>query len=121
MPHTPCLEVGCPGFAEYRGRCPRHAPERERETHRPARPDPETGKPARPRIYSTKRWRMLRLKVLRRDPICVECRAELSTEADHVIAIEDGGDPWKMSNLQGLCSSCHGRKTQAEVGARAYS
>jgi len=36
-----------------------------------------------------------------------------ATEADHVIAIEDGGG-WSIENGQGLCASCHGRKSLDE-------
>jgi 5-methylcytosine-specific restriction endonuclease McrA len=125
MPSAPCLEVGCPGFATYRGRCETHAPARERETHdsgrvaHPASTHPPAGTPT-PRIYDSKRWRLLRLKVIRLHPICQSCKAELSTIADHVVPIEEGGQAWALSNLQGLCARCHSSKTAAEVRARTY-
>lgn len=130
MPKSPCLEVGCPGFATYRGRCETHAPAREVETHTPRRVahPPRTatprgtrtpGTPA-PRIYGTKRWRILRLKVLRLHPVCQACESELATDVDHRTPIEDGGAPWTLANLQALCARCHGRKTAAEVRARIY-
>jgi 5-methylcytosine-specific restriction protein A len=70
-------------------------------------------------IYNTARWRRLSRRVLDERPICQTrgCRAR-SAEVDHVIAIEDGGDPWDETNLAALCSPCHGRKTRAEVAAR---
>ncbi|MGH8660021.1 MAG: HNH endonuclease [Gammaproteobacteria bacterium] len=56
------------------------------------------------------RWRRLRLLVLARDPVCRICQRAPSTDVDHIIPKRRGGadDP---SNLQGLCSSCHARKT----------
>lgn len=67
--------------------------------------------PAARKIYNSKRWASLRVKVLLRDLFCVRCRVELSSCVDHIIDIESGGDPWDMANLQGLCAECHGRKT----------
>jgi hypothetical protein len=33
------------------------------------------------------------MAVLVRDPICKACDKELSTQADHIVPLEDGGDP----------------------------
>lgn len=40
-----------------------------------------------------------------------------STDADHIVRLEDGGG-WSLSNGQGLCASCHGRKTAGETRAK---
>lgn len=53
------------------------------------------------------RWRK---RVLARDRVCVRCKRALATEADHVVALEDGGG-WSLSNGQGLCCSCHSKKS----------
>lgn len=50
--------------------------------------------------------------VLRRDPICLICREKPSTQVDHIIAKPEGRDT--LENLQGLCESCHSRKTISE-------
>ena len=57
-----------------------------------------------------RRWRLF---ILRRDPICKDCQMALSTRADHITPISQGGD-WSLENGQGLCESCHNRKTALE-------
>lgn len=56
-------------------------------------------------------------RVLELHPIC-PCGAR-ATHADHIVPIAD--DPslrFKLSNGQGLCVSCHSRKTLSEVKQR---
>ena len=60
-----------------------------------------------------RRWERLRAAILARDVFCqAEGCARLATQIDHRLAKRHGGsdDP---SNLQGLCDSCHSRKTAA--------
>ena len=67
--------------------------------------------------YSRKHWRNLRTLVLARDPVCMICRRNASTVADH---IKPHRGVWalfsELLNLQGLCGECHSRKTAAEDG-----
>ncbi|OZV74781.1 HNH endonuclease [Micromonospora echinospora] len=65
-------------------------------------------------------WALRRLRALRRDGY--RCRQVFSTgercgapgsEVDHVVR----GDNHDLSNLQTLCSYCHGVKTAAEAAA----
>lgn len=65
------------------------------------------------RIYNSKRWKMLRRKVLFDTPLCT-C-GHIATDVDHVVPIEKGGDIWDMVNLQALCRECHSKKTKAEM------
>jgi 5-methylcytosine-specific restriction endonuclease McrA len=122
-PVTPCLEPTCGAWATYRGRCDRHAPEREKETHPRgvARGRAHARAGYASRIYSSKRWLLTRRRKLARTPICEACDEVLATEVDHVVPIEDGGEPWAEANLSSLCSPCHGRKTMKEVRAREYA
>ena len=62
------------------------------------------------------RWRKgLRLRILRRDPICKMCRIMPSRHADHIKPHNDDPDLfWDEKNCQGLCDSCHSIKTRAE-------
>ena len=57
-----------------------------------------------------RRWRSM---VLSRDPICRLCEREPSTEADHIVPLSHGGG-WSLENGQGLCKTCHSRKTARE-------
>lgn len=70
----------------------------------------------RPRMEYGAKWRRLRRMVLRRQPMCQHpgC-SELATEADHILAVANGGDN-SFENLQGLCKSHHSRKTALEDG-----
>jgi 5-methylcytosine-specific restriction enzyme A len=103
MPVRLCIEPRCRNVQTYRGRCPEHARQRNRDTHRNRH------------IYNSKRWRILRRKVLYAHPICQHCDQELATDVDHIQPIEQGGDPWAIANCQGLCRSCHSKKTKAEL------
>jgi 5-methylcytosine-specific restriction protein A len=70
------------------------------------------------RVYDRRRWRVLRRKKLSSAPICEECNDALATDVDHVVPIEDGGDPWAMSNLSSTCKPCHSKITNREVRER---
>jgi hypothetical protein len=54
----------------------------------------------------------------RGDPCCVDCGSEAMWEADHEIALEDGGDH-TLENLKRRCLECHRKKTGRENTARA--
>jgi 5-methylcytosine-specific restriction protein A len=60
-----------------------------------------------------RRWRKM---VLARDAICKRCNRAPSTDADHILPVSNGGEPYSLENGQGLCHSCHGRKTATEDG-----
>jgi 5-methylcytosine-specific restriction endonuclease McrA len=72
----------------------------------------------RRKIYNSSAWRYgTRPRILARDPICqiaVLCRGYgSSTEVDHVIPIQNGGDE-SDENLWGACHADHSRKTAME-------
>lgn len=57
-------------------------------------------------------WHSVRSRVLSRDGyVCQICHRSVATEVDHIVH----GDNHDLSNLQGVCSACHRRKTQAEA------
>jgi 5-methylcytosine-specific restriction protein A len=62
------------------------------------------------RGYCSERWKRLRVMVLARDPVCVVCGRNAATDADHIIPKREGGID-ALENLQGLCGTCHRRKT----------
>ena len=61
-------------------------------------------------------WPAVRSRVLSEEPSCRIC-GRPSADADHILPLRDGGTHAR-SNLQGLCRSCHRRKTVAETLAR---
>jgi 5-methylcytosine-specific restriction enzyme A len=95
-----CIVAGCPDPVHYRGRCRDHA-RRDRLAVRAGSP-----------LYNSKRWRILRRRVLFDNPLC-SC-GELAAAVDHIVPLADGGAPFARDNLRPLCSACHGRKTRAE-------
>jgi len=70
------------------------------------------------RVTKTRRWKALRLEILRRDGFaCVACKARGRLEVDHVIPVRDSPVlAYEPTNLQSLCPSCHSRKTRLEIG-----
>jgi 5-methylcytosine-specific restriction endonuclease McrA len=89
--------------------------EYERERSRRRRADPDRGQ--RVAIYHKKKWLTTRKKVLASDPICRVCGQRLSTEVDHVVPLAQGGDPWDLDGLQGICGPCHWEKSARESRA----
>lgn len=69
-------------------------------------------------LYSTARWRRLRLLQLSTEPTCRYCkeqgRTTLATEVDHIVPWRRGGAKWDQANLQSLCKPCHDGPKQAE-------
>lgn len=71
------------------------------------------------KVYDSAYWRNnIRLEVKKRDPFCVEClkrgKYVETTDIDHIKSISNGGDKYDLSNLQGLCSNCHNKKSAIE-------
>lgn len=90
----------------------------EREKNRPARLEDQRRynrtRPERHNFYWTARWRKLRDWYRLRHPLCEDCEERgLTVEAnvvDHILPIEEGGDPMAVSNLRSLCHSCHDKE-----------
>ena len=76
------------------------------------------GRPEDQRIYKSARWRRVREIVLSENPYCKECKRNgkrtPATIVDHIKPIREGGEIWDGDNLQGLCQSCHNKKTAKE-------
>lgn len=74
------------------------------------------------KFYNSRAWRNFRKKVLERNPLCVECLkidvVTVATVGDHIIPINQGGEPMDETNVQGLCKKCHDSKSGKE-GRRA--
>lgn len=63
---------------------------------------------------STRRWRTVRARVLKRDPICLlglpGCTT-ISTTADHILPVARGGALYDLDNLRGACFPCNRQKS----------
>lgn len=83
-----------------------------------AAPPPKQAAP----IYSTPEYAAWRRAVIARAagrcqrPGCG--REGVRLFADHVVELQDGGDPFDVTNGQALCGSCHTAKTAAERAKR---
>jgi 5-methylcytosine-specific restriction protein A len=72
--------------------------------------------------YNCRRWRKVAKLQLQKHPLCAHCKLNGIVTAgnvcDHIIPIEQGGDPWAETNHQTLCDrrgkSCHERKSSTE-------
>lgn len=108
MPVKLCSAPRCPEYATYRGKCRGHARDRERQTNR-------AGKA----IYNTAKWRHTRKAVLSREPLC-PC-GEIAVDVHHKVDLADGGAPYDLENLEGLCHACHSKETRSRVGTNTHS
>lgn len=107
-----CNHPGC-GELVYGSYCDKHAKQVKQRK--------EVGrKSAAKRGYGHK-WRKVREGYLAKHPLCAHCSTEdapvPATELDHITPHK--GDMklfWDRKNWQGLCKSCHSRKTATEDG-----
>ena len=100
-----CAEPGCSARVSS-GRCLTH--QRAHRNIRPHYPGEQW--------YDSRRWKDLRMRVIRATPFCVVCAVDgirtLATDVDHIV--KHDGDPqrfWNIDNLQSLCHGCHAAKT----------
>lgn len=88
-----------------------HRPKHFRKTHTKQRGTPSA------RGYNY-RWQQYRKTFLEANPLCQHCQRQAATQVDHKKAISEPDDPlfWEPENHQGLCASCHSKKTIREDG-----
>ena len=110
MTLKPCAQPGCPELVS-KGRCAAHAKQVDREY--------KSHSPKSREVYSLPMWRGIRRELLAAHPWCQTpgCN-NMATQVDHIVRMEEGGDPWNRSNLQVLCMRCHSSKTMSEVFGR---
>ena len=103
----PCAQPRCPELVQGRY-CAKH----QRQAHR--RENARRGT-SQQRGYGA-RWKRLRVVILARDPICVSCGLAPSVAVDHINpkSLRVDAADFAEEELQGLCLSCHGRKTRSE-------
>lgn len=76
------------------------------------------------KIRDCRQWRdQVRPQQLMDYPYCQKCieKDELveAVQVDHIIPLEEGGDPFAKRNLQSLCFRCHVIKSADEARKRA--
>jgi 5-methylcytosine-specific restriction protein A len=73
-----------------------------------------------PGVNYGRRWQRARQKFLTEHPYCRECPADsytFATEVDHIVPHEGDYERfWDQLNWQGLCGTCHRKKTATESG-----
>jgi 5-methylcytosine-specific restriction endonuclease McrA len=72
------------------------------------------------KVYSTRRWQVVRLEALRRDGFrCRECNDWRHLEVHHVKRLEDHPElAFDLANLLTLCRTCHTDETNRQLGNR---
>jgi len=108
MPTRPlsyCSSPGC-SVRVRSGACPAHDHQRVLDQRRGS---------AASRGYDHA-WRTFRLRVLRQNPVCTDCKAAgyiaWANELHHIVKVKD--DPSRRldaSNVLPLCQSCHSKRT----------
>ena len=89
-----------------------HLPKREKAL--PWKPErkAQSGRRYSDKRYKTTRWQRLRRMMLAQSPLCAHCGTKAANVLDHIVPVRF--DPlgfWDTTNLQGLCTSCHNRKS----------
>lgn len=122
-----CSGAGClrtvPDDTRFCAECKPSRAADEIKTHTPG----TTDRDRHAELYASNRFQDgIRPRVLQRDPFCKRCGSKPSVIADHIVPAgeairqvrESGRFPlsrnagfFLLSNLQGLCRSCHGFKT----------
>lgn len=73
-------------------------------------------------FYQSQPWRRVRKRYLASHPLCAECvkqgRITAARVVDHIVPINQGGARFDSKNLQGLCDSCHNKKSGREAHAK---
>jgi 5-methylcytosine-specific restriction protein A len=103
----PCAQPGCPELIAKGARCPEHHKAFRRKYDRGYR------RRQRKKLYDSARWQKVRRMILRREPICRECKARPATEVHHI-----NNNPLdnRDDNFEPLCKPCHSRRTAHETG-----
>ena len=71
-------------------------------------------------FYGSASWQAMRARVVQEcGRTCERCRrTNTRIYVDHIVEIRDGGPALDRSNLQGLCGSCHAKKTAQKRAER---
>ncbi len=76
------------------------------------------------RLYSSKKWQIIRKNQLKKQPWCEEClranppKYTPATDVDHIDPHRGDEEKFFKGKKQSLCHSCHSKKTAEEVFGR---
>jgi len=69
--------------------------------------------------YHDKRWKQLRIRILRRDQGICQISGDRCTgtanEADHIISWREGGAWFDEANLRAACKPCNSQRTRRTI------
>lgn len=96
-------------------------PEIKKTVQRPwlkKRKPQEGRKHSNKKFYQSVAWRKLRAVKISQQPFCEEClksgKYVSANVVDHIVPINQGGEPLAFDNLQSLCNRCHNKKSSSE-------
>lgn len=113
-PSRVCARPGCPRLVTVGARCPEH--QRAHEKASPARRRRQTTEQRK--LYGSRFWRNLALRVRQEEMICRLCKEEGRTSPAEVCDHIDGDfRNCERSNLRAICRECD-RKLSAQQHAR---
>lgn len=99
----------------------RIVPNKPEKRRRPWKPERKSFSRARPNqdFYNSARWRKTSRLYRDAHPMCeMDCkdsgRVRPAAVVDHIVPINEGGNPFDWDNLQSGCHQCHNRKSQKE-------
>jgi len=105
--HKECRVPYCPSYAVRKGFC---------EAHQRYYVDQTRGPAGANLTNANRRFRWMRKAFLMREPMCRSCKTEAAAVLDHIVPHRGVARLfWDQSNWQGLCKTCHGRKTARET------
>ena len=110
-----CEELALPGCP----RCEEHEAE-QGKAEALRRQSAKRGAHVWSKMYQTPEWKRGRLDHLRANPLCVDCGSiglvVPAREVDHIVPHRGDLKLFRdKKNWQGLCKTCHSRKTAREV------
>lgn len=120
----PCKESGCSAVVAKGRYCPAHITDNAQKRKRKEF-DLQRSSLSHRRIYSSLRWRALRLMFIRQHPfcqmesVCVQRtgHAAPSTDVHHVVGVqEDMSRAFDWDNLVAACHECHSQHTARTEG-----
>lgn len=114
-----CAAAGCKNIAVNKSRCELHQHKIQPKTAQATR----SSTTVNDHIYQSTKWRKLRDRKFKQNPICEHCikynKITPTDVIDHIIPIlDDESLAYVYNNLQGLCNRCHNTKTAKETADR---